>query len=141
MKTAFITADHKKYLILIIAGGLFCILTDLIGIRPAVPSGISGTGMRFPLPDVIILPLIYTAAGIAVGLTAKRQLTAAAYGFCFGLCQFLLPLVLYYFILHSGMKEQAWGRALCGIPVTPAFAWGAFTVKDKIRHFLKENKE
>ena len=140
MNFGYALADQKKCLILFAAGGLYCVLLDLIGVGSAVSARLFRTPMDFPLPDVIVLPLFYTAAGIIVGLLAKRVFEALSFGACFGQCQFLLPLILYYFILHSGMKEQAWARAVCGIPLTPIFAWGSFSVKDSIKRYLKKRR-
>ena len=132
MNSGYALADQKKCLILFAAGGLNCVLLDLIGVGSAVSARLFRTPMDFPLPDVIVLPLFYTAAGIIVGLLAKRVFEALSFGACFGQCQFLLPAIM-YMITGSGEPMDIVWRTLCGIPLTAAAAFISFTIKRLIR--------
>lgn len=130
---SFIRSKPQICLLLFITGGILCVLLDIIGVRSVSTESLMHSTISFPLPVYIMLPLTYIISGILIGSFSKNTYDAVIYGASFGQCQFLLPLVMYYFFFHDGTYFDIWWRALCGIVLAASFSGAAFEVKKLIK--------
>ncbi len=137
MRISGIRANQRNCLIFFMVGGLLCVILDVIGIGAVTPAMLFHTPVTIPLPDYIAVPTVFAIAGAILGIGTKRQPAALFYGACIGQCQFILPLILYYFILHRGTDFDAWWRAFCGLPLTTAFSGIGYSVKALLKNVKK----
>lgn len=134
MKIPRVKAKQFTSLILFISGAVISMLLDIIGITSI--STISLFNSPINLPDFMqyLLPVVFMVAGFITGMLSKTNADSIIYGSCIGQCQTLLPLIVFYFILHKGSALEIWCRALCGIPLTASFAGIGFSVKKLIKN-------
>lgn len=119
----------KVCLILFILGAVLCIVLDILGVTSITIKSVFNSPIDLPVPSWVILPLTYIILGAVTGILSKRPYDAAFYGACLGQCQTLLPIIAFYFILHTGNEFEMFWRALCGIPLSASFAGIAFYTK------------
>lgn len=137
MRISGIRANQRNCLIFFMVGGILCVILDVIGIGAVTPAMLFHTSVTISLTEYIAVPVVFAIAGAVMGIGTKRQPAALFYGACIGQCQFLLPLILYYLILHSGSDFDAWWRALCGLPLTTAFAGIGYSIKTLLKNVKK----
>lgn len=120
-------------LILFILGAIISVALDMIGITSISTEPVFSFALSMPDFAQYLLPVVFIIAGLVTGLLSKNNTDAVIYGSCIGQCQTLLPLIAFYFILHNGTDFEIWCRALCGLPVTAAFAGIGFSLKALIK--------
>ncbi len=128
-----IRTKPQMCLIFFIIGGIVCVILDLLGVSSISDKTLLRSSVEFPLPVQIIIPVIYIAFGIMIGLFSICAADAAIYGACVGQCQFLLPIVIHYLFLHNGSDFDIWWRALCGPILALSFAGAVFNIKKLLK--------
>lgn len=128
------TCNPMVSAVLFVFGAVFCLMLDIIGIMPLAPKSVLNSSLDFSQHTVVVLPLAYIVIGIIVGLVSKTSAKATIYGASVGQCQTILPLIIYYFILHEGTGVEIWLRAFCGLPLSMSFAGIAFSIKSLLKN-------
>lgn len=117
--------------------GAFVSLTlDILGITPFANVSILGSNIHISDFGYLILPAVYIIGGIIIGLVSKTNGASCIYSACFGQFQTLLPIILYYFVIHDGEPLDIWLRAISGMFISVPFAGIAFSVKSLIKSYL-----
>lgn len=129
----FIRTKPQICLALFAAGGALCVVMELLGFNVLSDHVLINGVNAASLPVPLILMIVYGVSGAVIGLLSKSVIDAAVYGACLGQCQLLLPLILYYAVLHSGTVLDIWVRALCGIFLSFSMAGAFFSIKKLIR--------
>lgn len=130
---SFIRAKPQICLLLFVTGGITCVLLDILGVNSISTVSLMNSPIDFPLPVYIMLPLTYIIIGVFIGIFSKSTYDAVIYGASVGQCQFLLPLIMYYFFLHNETYFDIWWRSLCGIVLAASFSGAAFEIKKLIK--------
>lgn len=128
------TCNPMVSAVLFVFGAVFCLMLDIIGIMPLAPKSVLNSPLNFSQYTIFVLPLAYIVMGIVVGIVSKTSVKASIYGASVGQCQTILPLIIYYFILHEGAGFEIWLRAFCGLPLSLSFAGIAFSVKSLLKN-------
>ena len=128
----FIRTKPQICLALFAAGGVVCVVMELLGICVLSDHVLISGVNALSLPAPLMLMLVYGVFGAVIGLLSKSVIDAVVYGACLGQCQLLLPLILYYAFLHSGTPFDIWSRALCGIIFSLSMAGAFFSLKKLI---------
>ncbi len=131
-----IILKQKLCLLLFAAGIVMSLIFDLVGIGAVAPGLVFDSSVKFPLPDHIIVPAVYSAAAVIVGLATKRKGNSPIYGACLGQAQLLLPIIL-FFVLHEGNAFGILWRSLCGLPLTACISGAAYSVKQLVKNSAK----
>ncbi|MGN1456324.1 MAG: hypothetical protein ACI4XP_00065 [Acutalibacteraceae bacterium] len=121
-------------LILFISGAIISVVLDIIGITSISTESVLNSSIHLPDFAQYLLPVVFIAAGLITGMVSKNNTDAVIYGLCVGQCQTLLPLIAFYFILHTGTDFEIWCRALCGLPLTASFAGIGFSLKSLLKN-------
>ena len=137
MQISRVHADQRKSLVLFSAGAAICAALELAGVNALSTEKLFPAQIELPFPDLLIMAVVYAVFGIVAGIVSKTKYEAVFYGFSGGQCQFLIPLIIYYGVLHRGDVFQIWLRSLCGIPYMPLFVLAAFGIK----YLIKKNRK
>lgn len=137
MQISRVHADQRKSLVLFSTGAAICAALELAGVNALSTEKLFPAQIELPFPDLLIMAVVYAVFGIVAGIVSKTKYEAVFYGFSGGQCQFLIPLIIYYGVLHRGDVFQIWLRSLCGIPYMPLFVLAAFGIK----YLIKKNRK
>lgn len=129
----FIRTKPQICLALFAAGGVLCVVMELLGLNVLSDHVLISGANAMSLPVPLTLMLVYGVFGAVIGMLSKSVIDAAVYGACLGQCQLLLPIILYYAFLHSSTPFDIWVRALCGILLSLSMAGAFFSIKKLIR--------
>ncbi len=133
-----IILKQKLCMLLFAAGIVISLICDLAGIGAVAPGLVFDSSVKIPVPDYIIVPAVYAAASVIVGLATKRRWNAPIYGACLGQAQLLLPIIL-FFVLHQGNAFDIFWRSMCGLPLTACISGAAYSVKQLVKGSTKNN--
>lgn len=122
---------------LFVLGAFVSLALDILGIMPLSTVSVLGSNIHVSNLEYFVLPAVYIIGGIIIGAVSKNNGSACIYAACFGQCQTILPLIIYYFILHEGTPLDIWLRAISGMFLSVPFAGIAFSIKTLIKNSVK----
>ncbi len=129
MQLPRIIVNRKAALILFIIGLMLCVLPELIGVSAVAAKPFLHSLTEIPVPDMLVLPLIFGIPAAMIGFCTKRKYNAAIYGACLGQCQFLLPFILYFLLTPDADALEVFWRMCCGMPLTASVAGAVYTLR------------
>lgn len=120
-------------------GAFVSLVLDILGVMPLSTVSVLGSDIHVSSIDYFILPATYIVGGIIIGLVSKSNGSSCIYAACFGQCQTILPLIIYYLVLHKGTPMDIWLRAVSGVFLSVPFAGIAFSIKTLVKNNLRKN--
>lgn len=125
---------------LFVLGAFVSLVLDILGVMPLSTVSVLGSNIHVSNLEYFALPAVYIVGGIIIGLVSKSNGASCIYAACFGQCQTILPLIIYYFILHEGAPLDIWLRAISGMFLSVPFAGIAFSIKTLIKNNHKKSE-
>lgn len=120
--------------LLFFLGAFISLALDILGLMPFSVVSVLGSNIHVSGLEYFALPAVYIVGGIIIGAISKNNGSACIYAASFGQCQTILPLIIYYFILHEGAPLDIWLRAVSGMLLSVPFAGIAFSIKTLIKN-------